>query len=94
MDVELLRKGLLAVKLKREEEVRGKKARAEKGNDAEGVAEEEDLMMPGGLCLFLSPFTTHRTTRYHFVGSALGIRPGNPWELVVHGLYPFYYGGP
>lgn len=46
MDVELLRKGLLAVKLKGEEEVRGKKARAGKGDDAEGVA-EGDLMMPG-----------------------------------------------
>ena len=47
MDVELLRKGLLAVKLKGEEEVRGIKPRSGKGNDAEGVA-EGDLMMPGG----------------------------------------------
>lgn len=53
MDVELLRKGLLAVKLKGEEEIRGKKARSGKSNDSEGVA-EEGLMMPGGSRLFFS----------------------------------------
>lgn len=48
MDVELLRKGLLAVKLKGEE-IKGRKASAGKGDDTGGAGEEgDDLMMPGG----------------------------------------------
>lgn len=51
MDVELLRKGLLAVKLKGEEEGRNKKNRSGKGGSAlSGVSvdvEGEGLIMPG-----------------------------------------------
>lgn len=52
MDVELLRKGLLAVKLKGEEEGRNKKNRGGKGGSApaggaSADAEEEGLIMPG-----------------------------------------------
>lgn len=51
MDVELLRKGMLAVKLKREEEGRGgKKGRGGKGGGggvSAGAEEEEGLLMPG-----------------------------------------------
>lgn len=58
MDVELMRKGLLAVKLKGEEEgrSRGKKSRGGKGGGAGGSVsadaeeeEEEGLTMPGEL---------------------------------------------
>lgn len=52
MDVELLRKGLLAVKLKGEEEGRNKKGRGGKGGaasvgGASAGAEGEGLIMPG-----------------------------------------------
>lgn len=57
MDVELLRKGLLAVKLKGEEEGRNKKGRGGKGGGGGGASasadaeEETDFIMPG-VCLF------------------------------------------
>lgn len=51
MDVELLRKGLLAVKLKGEQEGRNVKGRGGKGGATAGGAssdvEGEGLMMPG-----------------------------------------------
>lgn len=60
MDVELLRKGLLAVKLKGEEEGRNKKGRGGKGGGGGGGAsasadaeEEAGFVMPG-VCVSLS----------------------------------------